>query len=412
LYRFFEDERSIIIVDILVVRGCCTGEDLPKISGLKKMSVNQVTPRHVVADHLALMKNLALQVCQKLIGINFISEAEIPKKRFNALTSTWDVVKNSTQQVYFINYPGAVDTIRFVVHQMDQYVHRSQRSAQNDEETLYYCPPRTVFRKELEQVKTSKKKDKGTFVETTKEVNIGCANSRDSDRRDKRYTYAEYMRAQVRERNPDTGAFEFRHYCPWCLDYAKKQNKLTVDHQGRLTLPVLVPYIGAAVGIDELDEILAPIRLLLDNEDLDPDKLCIPIERIGSLFEDAMDKFQTEQRERERIQKNRHSGGAERVQQRVRVTLTDGTRILAEDTSKEEKSLADKKREYAVVFLMCRLGVPHCASCSPLQMNSRCSQLCLGIAIASAEIRGFRSHHGRIDTQDSRAQAHLRLPRS
>jgi len=26
-----------------VVRGCCVGEDLPKISGLKKMSVNQVT---------------------------------------------------------------------------------------------------------------------------------------------------------------------------------------------------------------------------------------------------------------------------------------------------------------------------------------------------------------------------------
>jgi hypothetical protein len=197
------------------------------------------------------------------------------------------------------------------------------------------------------------------------------------------------MRAQVR--NPDTGAFE--HYCPWCLKYANK----TVDHQGRLTRPVLVPYIVAALGIDELDEILAPIRLLLDSEDLDPQTLCIPIDSIGSLFEDAMDKFLTEQRERERT---------------VRVTLTDGTRILAEDTSKEEKSLADKKREYAVVFLMCRLGVPHCASCSPLQMNSRCSQLCLGIAIASAEIRVHRSHHGRIDTQDSRAQAHLRLPRS
>ena len=245
-------------------------------------------------------------------------------------------MKNSTQQVYFINYPGAVDTIRFVVHQMDQYVHRSQRSAQNDEETLYYCPPRTVLR---------------TFGETTKEVNIGCANSRDSDRRDKRYTYAEYMRAQVRERNPDTGAFEFRHYCPWCLDYAKKQNKLTVDHQGRLTLPVLVPYIGAALGIGELDGILAPIRLLLDNEDLDPEKMCIPIDRIGSLFEDAMDKFQTEQR-------NRHSGGAERVRQCVHVTLTDGTRILAEDTTKEEKSLADKKREYAVVFSCSGMAFP------------------------------------------------------
>ena len=342
MYRFFEDERSIIIVDILVVRGCCTGEDLPKISGLKKMSVNQVTPRHVVADHLALMKNLALQVCQELIGINFISEAEIPKKRFNALTSTWDVVKNSTQQVYFINYPGAVDTIRFVVHQMDQYVHRSQRSAQNDEETLYYCPPRTVSQ---------------TYGETTKEVHIGCANSDVSDRRDKRYTYAEYMRAQVR--NPDTGAFE--HYCPWCSKYANK----TVDHQGRLTRPVLVPYIVAALGIDELDEILAPIRLLLDSEDLDPQTLCIPIDSIGSLFEDAMDKFLTEQRERERT---------------VRVTLTDGTRILAEDTSKEEKSLADKKREYAVVFFMCRLGVTLLAVMSG---NRDCECRNQGLSVAS-----------------------------
>ena len=50
----------------------------------------------------------------------------------------------------------------------------------------YYCPPRTVQRTELEQQKTSKKKDRGTFVEVTKDVNIGCANSRDSDRRDKR----------------------------------------------------------------------------------------------------------------------------------------------------------------------------------------------------------------------------------
>jgi hypothetical protein len=237
-------------------------------------------------------------------------------------------VKNSTQQVYFINYPGAVDTIRFVVHQMDQYVHRSQRSAQNDEEALYYCPPRTVLR---------------TFGETAKEVNIGCANARDRFRRDKRYTYAEYMRAQ--ERNPDTGAFE--HYCPWCLKYANN----TFDHQGRLTRPVLVPYIVAALGIGELDEILAPIRLLLDSEDLDPETLCIPIDRIGSLFEDAMDKFQTEHR-------NRHSGGAERVRQCVHVTLTDGTRILAEDTTKEQKSLADKKREYAVVFSCSGMAFP------------------------------------------------------
>ncbi len=229
---------------------------------------------------------------------------------------------------------------------MDQYVQRFLSSAQNDEETVYFCPPRTVQRTEQEQVKTGKKTDRGTFVQVTKEVNIGCANSRSSDRRDKRYSYAEYMRAQVRELNPDTGAYEFRHYCPWCYDYAKKQNKLTVDHQGRLTLPVLVPYIGAAVGVEELDEILAPIRLLLDNKDLDPERIYIPIESNGALFEGAMDKFQTEQRERERLQKNRHSGTAERVQQSVRVTLTDSSRIISEDTTTQEKSLADKKHEY------------------------------------------------------------------
>jgi hypothetical protein len=289
-----------------------------------------------------------LQVCQELLAINFIREAEIPKKRFNVLTSTWDVVKNSTQQVYFINYPGALDTIRFAVHHMDQYVQRLLSSAQNDEETVYYCPPRTVQRTEQEQVKTGKKTDRGTFVQVTREVNIGCANSRSSDRRDKRYTYAEYMKAQVREQD-DTGAYEFRHYCPWCYHFAKTQNKLTTDHDGRLNLPVLVPYIGAAVGIEELDEILAPIRRLLDDKDLDPERIYIPIESNGALFEGAMDKFQTEQRQKEyeRLQKNRHSGTAERVQQSVRVTLTDSSRIIPEDTTTEEKSLADKKHECA-----------------------------------------------------------------
>jgi hypothetical protein len=160
------------------------------------------------------------------------------------------------------------------------------------------------------------------------------------------YKYAEYMKAQVRELNPDTEAYEYRHYCPWCYDNAKKQNKLTVDHQGRLTLPVLVPYIGAAVGIEELDEVLAPIRLLLDNKDLDPEKIFIPVESNGSLFEGAMDQLLADQRRREQLQKNRHSGTAERVEQSVRVTLTDSTRIIAEDTSIEEKSLTDKKREY------------------------------------------------------------------
>jgi hypothetical protein len=230
---------------------------------------------------------------------------------------------------------------------MDKYVQKFLKSAQNDDETLYYCPPRTVTRKELEQTKTGKKKDRGTYVEVTKDVNIGCANSRDSDRRDKRYKYAEYMKAQVREVNQETNEFEYRHYCPWCYDYAKKQNKLTVDYEGRKTLPVLVPYIGAAVGVEELEEVLAPIRLLLDNKDLDPERIYIPVEVNGSLFEERMDKFQKEQQDRERAQKNRHSGTAERVQQCVRVTLTDGARIIAEDTSVEEKSLADKKHECA-----------------------------------------------------------------
>jgi hypothetical protein len=62
--------------------------------------------------------NNALQACHELLAINFISQAEIPKERFNPHTGLMDVVRNSTQQVYFINYPGALDTIRFTVHQI------------------------------------------------------------------------------------------------------------------------------------------------------------------------------------------------------------------------------------------------------------------------------------------------------
>ena len=51
--RLFDDDRNIIIIDILVVRGCCVGEDLPKISGLKKMSVNQVRYPIVVQNTIA-----------------------------------------------------------------------------------------------------------------------------------------------------------------------------------------------------------------------------------------------------------------------------------------------------------------------------------------------------------------------
>ena len=93
----------------------------------------------------------------------------------------------------------------------------------------------------------------------------------------------------------------------------------------------------------ELDDILLPIRKLL--EELDREQIAIPVESNGVLFEDAMDKFEKEQRDRERAQKNRHSGIAEHVQQSVHVTLTDSTRLVAEDVTKEEKSLADKKQE-------------------------------------------------------------------
>ena len=42
LSRLFDEPRNVVIIDILVVHGRCVGEELPKISGLKKMSVNQV----------------------------------------------------------------------------------------------------------------------------------------------------------------------------------------------------------------------------------------------------------------------------------------------------------------------------------------------------------------------------------
>lgn len=326
-----------------MVHGRCVGDELPKISGLKKMSVNQVTALCVLCAVLCALQTSVPQVCQELQDMNFISKADIPKKRLNPATGLLENMKGSTQEIFFINYPGALDTIRFVVHHMDQYVQRNLKSGQNDEETLYFCPPRTVIRKKQEEQKTGKKKDKGRFETVDEEVNIGCANSKNSERRDKRYTYLEYMNARVQEHNPDTGMDEWKHYCPWCLNNAKKQNKQTVDVDGRSNLPQLEKYVGAAVGVDELDDILLPIRKLL--EELDREQIAIPVESNGVLFEDAMDKFEKEQRDRERAQKNRHSGIAEHVQQSVHVTLTDSTRLVAEDVTKEEKSLADKKQE-------------------------------------------------------------------
>ena len=298
--------------------------------------------------------------------MNFVKKAEFQLERRNPRTGKMGVVQ--MQQV-FINYPGAVDTIRFTVHQMDQYAQNFERSVGDQEEILYYCPPRTVQRMELQPQKKNKKKGKCTDVTTvTKDEFIGCANSGIIARRQKRYSFAEYMKAQVQEWNDDTNAFEYRHYCPLCYGHALKQGKLTVGYEGRSAPPVLVPYTVAAVGIGELDEVLAPIRLLLDNVDLDPERICIPVENNGCLFEGAMDKFL----EREKMQKSRHSGAAERVQQCVLVTVTDSTRIIAENTPKEEKSLADKQHEYCIL-LSSHCATPcycyYCLSCCPFSAS-------------------------------------------
>jgi hypothetical protein len=88
-------------------------------------------------------------------------------------------------------------------------------------------------------------------------------------------------------------------------------------------------------------------RLLLAELNPEPggEQIAIPVESNGVLFEDAMDKFEAEQRDRERMQNKRHSGTAEHVQQSVHVTLTDSTRLVAEEVTKEEKAMADKKQK-------------------------------------------------------------------
>ena len=129
------------------------------------------------------------------------------------------------------------------------------------------------------------------------EVHIGCANSRNSERRCKRYSYLEYMNARVQVRNADTGADEWRHYCPWCLKFAETQSKQTGGIVDGSLLSQLKKYTGgAAVSVEDLDEVLRPIRVLL--ADLNPDHLVIPVDSNGMLFEDVMDMFETEQRDR------------------------------------------------------------------------------------------------------------------
>jgi len=349
----------------------------------------------------------ALQVCQKLQDIIFIEKVQKPKKRLNPDTGQLENVQGSSQasDVYFIHYPRSLDAIRFALQQMHQHA----LSAQNDEEALYYCPPRTVTRKK--QVESRLRHKAGSLARITEgltpqlrnpematssvthhawemqhtssgshfwrntatlevswtypiaaeasgegplqsshaaeaneeEEHIGCANSVSSDRRGKRYTYLEYMNARVQVRNADTGADEWRHYCPWCLKNAKTQSKQTGTPIDGSLLPQLEKYTGAAVSVEDLDEVLLPLRLLL--ADLNPEHLVIPVDSNGVLFEDAMDKFEAEQRDRERMQNKRHSGTAEHVQQSVHVTLTDSTRLVAEEVTKEEKAMADKKQK-------------------------------------------------------------------
>ncbi len=226
--------------------------------------------------------------------------------------------------VYFIHYPRSLDAIRFVIQQMQQHVLRNLLCDQNDEEALYYCPPRTVTRKtqvgyllrqksgawEIQPTSSGSNFWRNTATGETRwtspyaakvieeEAHIGCANSRDSERRCKRYTYLEYMNARVQVRNIDTGADEWRHYCPWCLKFAETRSKQTGGIVDGSLLSQLKKYTGgAAVSVEDLDEVLRPIRLLL--ADLNPDHLfVIPVDSNGMLFEDAMDKFETEQRDR------------------------------------------------------------------------------------------------------------------
>ena len=255
--------------------------------------------------------------------------------------------------VYFIHYPRSLDAIRFVLQQMQQYVLRNLTCDQKDEDALYYCPPRTVTRKKqvgsqlqsgqqsaLEAIKRQRAGGsalsaahhaweiqptssgshfwRNTATGETRwtspyaaeasgegqletrhaaevieeEVHIGCANSRNSERRCKRYSYLEYMNARVQVRNADTGADEWRHHCPWCLEFAVTRSKQTGGIVDGSLLPQLKKYTGAAVSVEDLDEVLRPVRLLL--ADLNPDHLVIPVDSNGVLLEDAMDKFEKE----------------------------------------------------------------------------------------------------------------------
>jgi len=212
--------------------------------------------------------------------------------------------------MFFIDYPGALDAIRFVFHHMEKYVHSN-----DDENPLYYCPPRVV---------------------SEGKVRIGCANSDQKERSGKRYTQAQYMKARVRELNPDTGSVEWRHYCPYCLKHA---TVFAVGVDGRPKHAELEKYTVAAIGVEDLDEILSSVRVLLAH--FDPEHVAIPVDCNGMLFEEPMDKLVQQEQEKKAC------GSANSDKRCVLVTLSDstGTRLVAEEAVREETAVADKKRE-------------------------------------------------------------------
>jgi hypothetical protein len=138
----------------------------------------------------------------------------------------------------------------------------------------------------------------------------------------------------VRELNPDTGAVEWRHYCPYCLKHA---TIFAVGVDGRHKQAELEKYTVAAVGVEDLNDILSPMRVLLAH--FDPEHVAIPVDCNGMLFEQPMDKLVEQERGKKAC------GLAESGKQSVLVTLSDSTHLVTEEAVREEMAVADKKRE-------------------------------------------------------------------
>ena len=150
------------------------------------------------------------------------------------------------------------------------------------------------------------------------------------------------MSARVREHNTETGADEWRHYCPWCF-----RHRQTLHAAGQSVLPELQEYKAAATGFEDIDVVLLPIRELL--AELDREPIEIPVLDSGMLYEEAMDKFVTEQRKREKLRKRGPGSVAEEVKPAVHVDLTDRTRLV--DVTEEAVTLEDKRKKYGSLLM-------------------------------------------------------------